>query len=155
MPDTVARVLGMGAITGLRSTAGPAVLSRSIADGRVEGLEGTPFAVLGSPGVSTALRLMEIGEMVVDKLPVTPSRTSPPPLLGRMASGGLVGAALFASENRRAAAGGVLGAAAALVSAYAGERLRLRAAEKLGVPDPVVAFFEDGLVLLAGARLLR
>jgi uncharacterized membrane protein len=98
---------------------------------------------------------MEIGEMVVDKLPVTPSRTSPPPLLGRMASGGLVGAALFASENRRAAAGGVLGAAAALASAYAGERLRLRAAEKLGLPDPVVAFFEDGLVLLAGARLLR
>ncbi len=145
----------MGAITGLRSTAGPATLSRSVADGRVEGLEGTPFAILGSPRVSTALRLMEIGEMVVDKLPVTPSRTSPPPLLGRMASGGLVGAALFASEDRRSLVGGALGAAAALASAYAGERLRLQASEKLGVPDPIVALLEDGLVLLAGSRLLR
>ena len=155
MPDTVARVLGLGAITGLRSTAGPAALSRAVSDGRVDGLEGTPFSALGSPRVSAALRMMEIGELVVDKLPVTPSRTSPPPLLGRMASGALVGAALFASENRRAPAGGALGAAAALASAYAGERLRLKAAEKLGIPDPLVALLEDGIVLLAGTRLLR
>jgi len=72
-------------------------------------------------------------------------------ILGRFT---LYGAALFASEGRRPAAGGALGAAAALASAYAGERLRLRAAEKLGVHDPVVALLEDGLVLLAGERLL-
>ena len=99
--------------------------------------------------------LLEIGEMLADKLPITPSRTSPPPLLGRMASGGLVGAALFASESRRAVAGGALGAAAALVAAYAGERLRARAAQKLGLSDPAVALIEDGIVLLVGARLLR
>jgi uncharacterized membrane protein len=155
LPDTVTRVLGMGAITGLRSTAGPAALSRAISDGRIEGLEDTPFSALSSPGVSTALQLFEIGEILVDKLPVTPSRTAPPPLLGRMASGGLVGAALFASENRRAAVGGALGAAAALAGAFAGEQLRSQVAEKLGVPDPVFALLEDGLVLLAGSRLLR
>jgi uncharacterized membrane protein len=155
LPDTVARALGMGAIAGFRSMAAPAALSRAVSDGRIEGLEDTPFAALGSPGVSTALRMMEIGELFVDKLPVTPSRTSPPPLLGRAASGAFVGAALFASENRRAAVGGALGAAAALVSAYTGERLRLQAAEKLGMPDPLAALLEDGLVLLAGARLLR
>lgn len=58
MPDTVVRVLGMGAITGLRSTAGPAALSRAAANGRIDGLEDTPFAALGSPRVSTALRMM-------------------------------------------------------------------------------------------------
>jgi hypothetical protein len=72
-----------------------------------------------------------------------------------MASGALAGAALFASEDRGQAAGGALGAAAALTSAYAGERLRVRVSEMLGVPDPFVALLEDGLVLLAGARLLR
>ncbi len=149
------RTLILGAIAGSRSMAAPATLSRAVSDGRVDGLGDTPFAILGSPGVSTALRIMEIGELVVDKLPVAPSRTSPPPLLGRAASGGLVGAALFASEDRRSLVGGALGAAAALASAYAGERLRLQAAEKLGMPDPVVALLEDGLVLLAGSRLLR
>jgi uncharacterized membrane protein len=155
LPDTVIRVLGLGAIAGSRTVAAPAALSRAVSDGRIEGLEGTPFAILGSPGVSTVLRILELGELIVDKLPATPSRTSPPPLLGRAASGGLVGAALFASENRRTLVGGALGAVAAAVSAYAGERLRLQAAEKLGVPDPIVALLEDGLVLLAGPRLLR
>jgi uncharacterized membrane protein len=155
LPDTVARVLGLGAITGSRSTAGPAVLSRAVSDGRVEGLENTPFAFLGSPQVSTALRIMEVGEFIVDKLPATPSRTSLPLLLGRMIIGALVGAALFTSENRRLAVGSALGAAAVLASAYTGERLRLQVAERLGMPDPAVALLEDGVVFLAGSRLLR
>jgi uncharacterized membrane protein len=145
----------MGAIAGLRAMAAPAALSRAVADGRVEDLDETPFSTLGSPGISTVLTALEIGEFIVDKLPLTPSRTSLPPLLGRAASGAFVGAALFASEKRRAAVGGVLGAAAALAGAYVGEQLRLQAAQKLGLPDPAVAIVEDGLVLLAGARLLR
>jgi uncharacterized membrane protein len=145
----------MGAIAGLRSMAAPAALSRAIAEDRIGGLEDTPFSALGSSWVPAVLRMFEIGEMFADKLPVTPSRTSHPALLGRGVSGALVGAALFASENRRAAVGGALGAAAAVVSAHAGERLRLQAAEWLGMPDFVVAFLEDGVVLLAGARLLR
>ncbi len=155
MPDTPTRVLGMGAITGLRAMAAPAALSRAVTDGRIEGLEETPFSILGAPGVSRVLRTFEIGELIVDKLPMTPSRTSPPPLLGRIASGALVGAALFASEDRGQAVGGILGAAAALASAYAGESLRVQAAQRLGVPDPLVALLEDGLVLLGGALLLR
>jgi uncharacterized membrane protein len=145
----------MGAITGLRTTAAPAALSRAVSEGRIEGLEDTPFSLLGVPGVSMVLRIFEIGELIVDKLPVTPSRTSLPPLLGRMASGALVGAALFASEDRDTAVGGLLGAAAALASAYAGESLRVRAAQRLGVPDPLGALIEDAIVLIAGARLLR
>ncbi len=155
MPDTVTRALGMGAITGLRAMAAPAALSRAVSEGHIEGLEDTPFSLLGSSRVSRVLRTFEIGELIVDKLPVTPSRTSPPPLLGRMAFGALVGAALFASEDRSQAVGGALGAAAALAAAYAGESLRVQSAQRLGVPDPFVALLEDGLVLLAGERLLR
>ena len=154
MPDTLTRVLGMGAVAGLRTMAAPAALSRAVSEGRIEGLEETPFSFLGSSRVSRVLRMLEIGELVVDKLPATPSRSSPPLLLGRMASGALVGAALFASEDRGRAVGGALGAAAALASAYVGESLRVQTAQRLGVPDPFVALLEDGLVLLAGARLL-
>ena len=135
--------------------AAPAALSRAVERGDVGGLEDTPFAALGFPGVSRALLLLEIGEMIVDKLPVAPSRTSPPPLLGRAAFGAFVGAALFVSEGRRAAVGGVLGAVSALAGAYAGEHLRLLGAERLGIPDPIVAILEDGVVLFGAARLLR
>ncbi len=154
--DLVRKTLVLGSIAGMRSMAAPATLSRAVERGDVGSLEGTPFAALGSPRVSTALRLFEIGEMFVDKLPViVPSRTSPPPLLGRAASGGLVGAALFASDGRRAAAGGVLGAVSAVTAAYATERLRLQIAERLGIPDFVAALSEDAIVLFGTARLLR
>ncbi len=149
------KTLGLGAIAGVRSMAAPAALSRAVERGDVGGLEQTPFAALGSPEVSTVLRLFEIGEMIVDKLPVAPSRTSPPPLLGRMASGAFVGSTLFVSEERWGVTGGVLGAVSALIGAYAAERLRLRTAAKLGIPDPGVALLEDGIALVGAARLLR
>jgi uncharacterized membrane protein len=150
------RTLGLGAIAGMRSMAAPAALSRAVERGDVDGLENTPFAALGSPGVSTVLRMFEIGEMFVDKLPVVvPSRTAPPPLLGRAASGAIAGAALFSSGGRRMATGGVLGAVSALASAYAMEHLRLQMVERLGIPDLVAALSEDAIVLFGGARLLR
>ena len=149
------KTLGLGAIAGVRSMAAPAALSRAVERGAVGNLEETPFAALGSQGVSGALLLFEIGEMFVDKLPVAPSRTSPPPLFGRAVSGAFVGSALFVSGERRAVAGGVLGAVSALMGAYAGERLRLLGTQKLGVPDTLLALLEDGVVLFGAARLLR
>jgi uncharacterized membrane protein len=151
----IRRTLILGAVAGMRAMAAPATLSRAVVRGDVDGLENTPFAALGSPEVSTMLRMFEIGEMFVDKLPAVPSRTSLPPLLGRAVSGGLVGAALFASEGRRAATGGALGGAAAVASAYAGEQLRAQVGQLTGVPDPAVALLEDAVVLLGAHRLLR
>ena len=149
------RAAGLGAIAGLRSMAAPAALSRAAAAGRVGGLRDTPFAVLCSSKVSALLTVFEVGELVGDKLPVTPSRTSLPPLLGRAASGAVVGGALFTSERHRTVPGAAFGAAAAVAAAYAGERLRALASEKTGLPDPVVALAEDTVVLVGAWRLLR
>jgi uncharacterized membrane protein len=151
---SVSRVLGLGAITGLRSLSGPAFVCRAASHGHLD-LEGTPIAFLGSPRLSKALVVMELGELVGDKLPMTPSRTSPPPLLGRAASGAVVGAVVFFSEGRNATIGAALGSAAAIVAAFAGERLRALAVEKTGLPDPAVALAEDATVLLVGLRSLR
>ena len=150
----VGRALGLGAISGLRSMSGPAFVSSSAAKDRVP-LDGTRLAFLGSPIVSKLFLLAAAGELVGDKLPSTPSRTAPPPLIGRAGSGALVGAAIFASEGRRAAAGGAIGAAAAVVAAYAGERLRARLGEITDLPDPAVALVEDWVVLYTGYHLTR
>lgn len=148
------RALGLGAISGLRSMSGPAFVSRVAAQGRLP-LEGTRLAFLGSPRLSKVLTVLAAGELVGDKLPATPSRTSLPLLLGRAASGGLVGAALFASAERPATSGGILGAGAAVAGAFAGEKLRGLAGQKSGIPDPIVALVEDGVALLVGHRLTR
>jgi uncharacterized membrane protein len=134
--------------------SGPALLSRAAVKGRLS-LDGTNLAFLGSPRVSKTLLAMALGELVADKLPAAPSRTALPPLLGRAASGALVGAALFASDGRRAAAGATLGLSAAVAAAFAGERLRVLAGEITGKPDPVVALAGDAIVLLGGSHLLK
>jgi uncharacterized membrane protein len=146
--------LGLGAISGLRSMSGPAFVGRAASRGDLN-LDGTFLAPLGSPRLSKALLLLELGELLGDKLPVTPSRTALLPLLSRAASGGLVGAAVFVSEGQRAATGIVLGSSAAVVAAFAGERLRALAVEKTGLPGPVVALAEDAIVLLIGSRSLK
>ena len=135
--------------------AAPAILNRSAVEERIGSLEGTPFAALASPRVSTALQLLEIGEMVGDKTPIIPSRTSLLPLLGRAVIGAFAGAALFASGKRPVAAGAALGAVSATAAAYAAEGVRMRITERLGVPNVVAGLLEDGVVLFGGPRLLR
>jgi uncharacterized membrane protein len=66
-----------------------------------------------------------------------------------------VGAAVFVSEGNRATTGAALGSTAAIVAAFAGERLRALTVEKTGFPDPVVALAEDTIVLLVGLSSLR
>jgi uncharacterized membrane protein len=151
---SASRALGLGAISGLRSLSGPAFVSRAASRGDLN-LDRTFLAFLSSPRLSKALVLMELGELVGDKLPATPSRTSSPPLLGRAASGALVGAAVFVSEGRRATTGAALGSTAAIAASFTGEWLRALAVEKTGIPDPVVALAEDATVLLVGLRSLR
>jgi uncharacterized membrane protein len=151
---SVSKALSLGAISGLRSLSGPVFVSRAASQGRLD-LEGTPFAFLGSPRLAKLLALMEIGELVGDKLPMAPSRTAPPPLLGRAGVGAVVGAAVFVSGERRAATGAILGSTAAIVAAFAGERLRALIVEKSGLPDPVVALAGDAAVLLVGFSSLR
>jgi uncharacterized membrane protein len=151
---SVSRALGLGAISGLRSMSGPAFVSLAASHGKLN-LEGTHLAFLGSSRLSKVLVLMELGELVGDKLPQTPSRTELPPLLGRAVSGALVGAAVFVSDGRRATTGAALGSTAAIVAAFAGERLRALAVEMTGLPDPVVALAGDATVLIVGLRSLR
>jgi uncharacterized membrane protein len=148
---SASRALGLGAISGLRALSGPAFVSRAASRGDLN-LDGTFLAFLSSPRLSKALVLMELGEMVGDKLPATPSRTSPPPLLGRAASGALVGAAVFVSEGLRATTGAALGSTAAIAAGFTGEWLRALTVEKTGFPDPVVALAEDAIVLLVGLQ---
>ena len=151
---SAARALGLGAISGLRSLSGPVFVSRAASRGDLN-LDGTPFAFLGSSRLAKALLLMELGELAGDKLPLTPSRTALPLILGRAASGGVVGAAIFVSAGRRATTGAALGSTAAIAAAFAGERLRALAVEKTGLPGPIVALAEDAIVFLVGFRSLR
>jgi len=141
-PDDTARRVGaaalLGAATGMRSLTPVAVL---VLRGR---LTDRPAARVVATGLA-------LGELVGDKLPKTPARTSPPPLVGRIVGGAVVGA--VAGGPRGAA----VGAASSLAASFAFERLRAAIVERTGTPDVAVALGEDALAVgtaLAGATLI-
>ena len=153
--NTRARALGLGAVAGIRSMTPPALLSRAASRGEVGGIEGTPFGALASSRVARFLTLLAVGEAIGDKFPMAPRRISVPGLLGRLASGALVGAALFAAGERPGAAGAALGALSALATAYPSYYLRVKTQDRLGAPNAALGLAEDVIALGAGLLALR
>ena len=147
--------LGLGAISGLRSMSGPALLSRAAVRGELDGLQGTGFAFLMRKRVSTVLTVVALGEMVADKSGLVPDRIAWGPLAGRAAAGGFVGAALFSASGAPWAAGAALGSLAAVAASYAGYTFRVVPHRKFGIPDPILGLVEDAIVVVAGTAVLR
>lgn len=77
------------------------------------------------------------GELIVDKLPQAPNRTSPLGLVGRMGSAGWAGATVAGPIGAGAA---ILGA---VVAAFAGMQTRGFLTRRTGLPDGVFATAED------------
>jgi uncharacterized membrane protein len=148
----LALAFGIGVIAGLRSLTAPAAASWAARLGWVH-LQGTHLAFMGGLPAVWILSILALGELVSDKLPTTPSRTSPMPLTGRLVMGALAAATLTAGAGGSVVAGAVAGIAGALAGTFGGYQARTRLVRSLGVPDLVIALLED-LVAVGGAFLL-
>ena len=144
--------LGIGFVAGLRSLTAPAAVSWAACYGWID-LQGTPLQFMGSWGAVAVFSFLAVAEYVADKLPRTPGRTRPGPLIGRILFGGLSGAALALSAQHSPAAGAVLGGIGAVIGAFTGYGVRTRLVPRLGVRDFAVALPED-LVAIGLAYLI-
>ena len=116
-------------------------------------LDATPLAWLGHPVTTYVLTFLMIAELVGDKLPKTPSRTSPGPFIARIATGALSGAAVTAGLGRPLALGAIVGALGAVAGTLGGYRARTGLVRALALPDYAVALAEDA-VAVGGALLI-
>jgi len=151
--DTLAGAAAMGAVAGLRSMMAPALLSQAAHTGSIN-LEGTPFEFLSKQRTADIAAAAAVLELVADKLPFIPNRTSVGPLLARAVSGGLAGAALSAARKKDWIPGAAVGALSAVAAAFAGYLLR-RALTTNGAPDFLVALAEDTATVGLGVVTLR
>src|SRR5581483_9207347 len=101
----------IGVIAGLRTFTAPAAVSWAAAMGVFQ-LEGTWLAFLGLGITRWVLTALFLVELVVDQLPRTPSRTTPPQFAARIVSGAACGAAvaMAAGSWRMGLAAGIVGA---------------------------------------------
>ena len=139
------RAAALGAATGARSSAGIAALaftSRPTDAGQIA-------SVLGSRRGRLVAAVMGAGELVADKLPVTPGRTGLPGLAPRVALGAVAAAGLAGREGARPALPALVGLGTAIAAAFLGERLRGVAAGRFGSDLPG-AVTEDACAALLG-----
>jgi uncharacterized membrane protein len=143
----LARSLALGLASGMRSTLG---------------FNGPGLRGLREKGLTRANigRLVGIGgELVADKLPQTPSRLTPPGLIGRFASGAVGGVQLAnrtggGTKSRVLAA--VIGAGGAMGGAYGGAAWRRWTVGGTNPhPDWQGAVLEDAVALSLAAAACR
>lgn len=151
---SVAFSAGLGAVTGMRSMSGLALLS-----GRLAGGTGAPRprnqspSVLSSPWTRRVLTTLAAAEMAADKTSVVPDRTSAVSLAGRAVVGAAAGVAAANLSGGRQWVGALAGASTAVAATYIFFHLRKAATERLALPDWMAAIPEDALVLFAGSRI--
>jgi uncharacterized membrane protein len=142
----------IGVVCGLRSMTAPALVCWGAHLGWLD-LSGSPLAFMGHPIALILFTIAAIGELIADKLPIIPSRTTPGPLIVRFLLGGLSGAALAIAGHSPFAVGAILGAAGGVLGAYAGYAWRRATSGSGRIPDLPVALLED-LVAIAGGIFL-
>jgi len=140
----------IGAVAGLRSMTAPAAVSWASYLGRLH-LGGTWLAFLGYRWTPWILTLLALGELVVDQLPFTPSRTAPLGFGGRIVTGALSGAAVGTAGGAMLG-GAIAGVAGAVVGTLGGHSFRARLAAGLGNDRPA-AFIEDAIAISAALAI--
>ena len=151
MPNPLTQAFVIGVVSGMRSALGPALVSHRLSQRPSPDLGRLNF--MRAPTTATVLKVAAAGELIGDKLPMTPARVNPGPLSGRALSGALCGAALSRSARRSVTTGATIGALGAVIGAYAFYHLR-RDLTQRGLPDGVVAVAEDALALTGGLAVL-
>lgn len=138
----------IGLFAGLRALTAPAATAWAAHLGWLK-LQGV-LALIGSTPSVAIFTILAVLELVADKLPKTPSRTSPPGLIARIVMGGLTGACVAAGGGEGAVLGAVLGIVGGVVGCFGGFQARRRLVKSLRTPDIYVALLED-LVAIAGS----
>jgi uncharacterized membrane protein len=145
---TVILTLLVGFFAGLRSLTPPAATAWAVHAGWLK--LGGALDWIGSTPAVVVLTLLALAELIADKLPSTPSRTSPPGLVARIVTGGFCGACVASAGAHGALLGALSGAVGGILGTFGGYQARTRLVRALGTPDVVVAVLED-VVAVAGS----
>jgi uncharacterized membrane protein len=137
------RALLLGVVAGLRTQLPVALLAVEAERGRFDPGAGRLARRFASPEGALGAVLAAAGELIVDKLPLTPDRTDAGPLLGRLVAGAAVGSAVHYDAGHPRALGALAGAAGAALGSVGGARVRAALADRSSLPQPLLGAVED------------
>ncbi len=144
----------LGVSAGFRTFTPLAALSWFAHYGKLP-VKGTWASWIAHPAALGLLSTAAAGEYVADKLPSTPNRTEPAPLIIRLTVGGLVGAIVATAFHRKVVGGVALGALGAAAGTYGGFYLRKGLTKGAGAADLPIAISGDSAAVALAVRALR
>ena len=142
----------IGVVCGLRSLTGPALVCWGAHFGWLH-LAASHLAFLGSALALVIFTVLAVFELIGDKTPKIPRRTTPGPLIWRWLMGGLCGAAFAIAGGASLGICCLLGAIGALAGAFGGYYVRHAITSAGTLPDLPVALIED-LIAIGGGLFL-
>ena len=131
----------IGVVAGLRAFTAPAVLAWAAFLQWIN-LSGTWAAWMGHWVTVAILTVLALAELVSDKMPQLPSRTTAPQFLVRLASGAFAGAVLGTAWGYRWGGMGA-GLVGAVIGTIGGYEMRTRLVAANGGRDRPIALGED------------
>jgi uncharacterized membrane protein len=137
----------LGLVTGMRTFTPMAVLCWFAYLGYLP-VDGTWASWVMKLTTAIVFTVLALGELVGDKLPKTPSRTAPAPLILRLAFGGLIGAIVAAGLNGSGVEAVILSVLGVAVGAFGGYLVRREIVLRLRSKDWPVALLEDVSAIL-------
>jgi uncharacterized membrane protein len=137
----------LGVVTGMRSMTAMAVLCWFAYRGDLS-LDDTWAAWAAKLVTAIIFTVLALAELAADKLPKTPNRTAPGPLVVRVVMGGLVGAIVAAGLNGSEFEGVILGVGGALIGTFGGFLIRRELVLRYGGKDWPVALVEDASAII-------
>ncbi|MEO9226340.1 MAG: DUF4126 family protein [Gemmatimonadaceae bacterium] len=144
----------LGGVAGMRSMMPLAALAITMSrrPELVPALD--PIRWFAMRAVAIVFGLAAIGEIIVDKLPRTPNRTALGPFLGRVASGGIAGAAVVQLGHMNSWIGAALGVIGAILGTFGAFHARRRLGKTTGIQDSYVGALEDVIAIAVAAAVL-
>ena len=143
---------GIGIVAGLRAFTAPAVICWATFFGWLD-LSASRLSFIGTPVAVGIVSLLALGELIADKLPMTPNRTTFAPLIGRIATAAFSATAMAIATRQSIAVAIILGVIGAFVGTFGGYYARRSLVVGRNFPDLAVALAED-LVAVGGAFCL-
>jgi uncharacterized membrane protein len=141
----------VGMVAGLRTFLAPAGVSWAARLG-VLGTTNSPLAFMGYRYTPVIFTVLAVGELIIDKLPTTPSRKALPSFLARIVSGALAGGTVGASREMLLL-GVVAGALGAVVGTLGGAAVRTKLAVLFGKDLPAALLEDVGGILIVVCAL--
>lgn len=137
----------LGFVTGLRSLTPMAILCWFAYTKQLDEVQGTWAEWTSRLSVAIIFSVLALAELVIDKHPKVPNRTSPSPLVARLFLGGLIGAIAAIGVDGSSLEGAFLGAMGALAGAFLGYHIRKDMVDRLQYQDWQIALGEDALAI--------